>query len=72
MGVAQKARGVTLLFVPQPIREALACGWCGVRPGDQHDRECPAREDETDFPAHCSRCGVTYVTCCDCDSEDER
>jgi hypothetical protein len=57
-----------LLFIPQPI----ACDWCDVPPGAQHDRECPEREDGNDWPAFCHRCGVAYITSCNCDQERDR
>jgi hypothetical protein len=55
-----------LALVP---RIDLLCGWCGVEPGRQHDRECPSREDGPDFPAYCGRCGATYTTVCNCEVE---
>lgn len=62
-----------LLFVPQPVPELLACSWCDAIPGEPHDRECPERgEAEPDFPATCSRCGVTYITNCDCSKDEDR
>ena len=60
---------MTLLWMPQPVAEKVACGWCDALPGEPHVNECPNREDGPDFPARCGRCGVTYTTTCDCEVE---
>jgi len=58
------------MATPEKVTD-VACGWCFVPPGAQHDHRCPERDDEPDYPAFCGRCGVTYITTCDCDGDDE-